>query len=52
MKNVTIKNLSSVEVATLTEMFSVLASLDFPLAETTEFDTLWDKVLVATDEAE
>ena len=48
-KNVTIKNLSSEEVSTLTEMFSALASLEFPLAETTEFDTLWDKVLEATE---
>ena len=49
MKNVTIQNLSSEEISTPTEMFSALASLDFPLAETTEFDTLWDKVLEATE---
>jgi|TARA_B000000557_G_C20568440_1_gene356191 hypothetical protein len=44
MKTITIQNLSSEEFATLQEMFSTVASLDFPFTESDEFDTLWDKV--------
>ena len=37
--------LNSEEIEILSEIFSNLADLDFPISETPEFDALWDKIV-------
>jgi len=44
MDNKTI-SLNSEEVAILSELFSEVAALEYPISESPEFDTLWDKIV-------
>ncbi len=37
--------LNSEEIEILSEIFSNLADLDFPISETPEYDALWDKIV-------
>ena len=44
MDNKTI-TLNSEELEILTELFSEIAALDYPISETPEYDALWDKIV-------
>ena len=44
MDNKTI-TLNSEEIEILTELFSEVAALDYPISETPEYDALWDKIV-------
>ena len=44
MDNKTI-TLNSAELEILTELFSEIAALDYPISETPEYDALWDKIV-------
>ena len=44
MENKTI-TLNSEEIQILSEIFSSLADLDFPISEIPEYDALWDKLV-------
>ena len=37
--------LNSEELEILTELFSEIAALDYPISETPEYDALWDKIV-------
>ena len=36
---------NSEELEILTELFSEVAALEYPISESSEFDTLWDKIV-------
>ena len=44
MENKTI-TLNSEELEILTELFSEIAALEYPVSETPEYDALWDKIV-------
>ena len=44
MDNKTI-TLNSEELEILTELFSEIAALEYPVSETPEYDALWDKIV-------
>ena len=44
MENKTI-TLNSEELEILTELFSEIAALEYPVSETPEYDALWDKII-------
>ena len=44
MDNKTI-SLNSEELEILSELFSEVAALEYPISESSEFDTLWDKIV-------
>ena len=44
MDNKTI-TLNSEELEILTELFSEIAALEYPVSETPEYDALWDKII-------
>ena len=44
MENKTI-TLNSVELEILTELFSEIAALEYPVSETPEYDALWEKIV-------
>ena len=44
MENKTI-TLNSEELEILTELFSEIAALDYPISDTPEYDSLWDKIV-------
>ena len=37
--------LNSEELEILSELFSEVAALEYPISETPEYDTLWDKIV-------
>ena len=37
--------LNSEELEILTELFSEIAALEYPVSETPEYDALWDKII-------
>ena len=44
MENKTI-TLNSEELEILTELFSEIAALEYPVSETPEYDALWEKIV-------